>query len=278
MANEASTQGNNRLAPARRRGFTRCPKCGHRPLPEDQGLPAECPACGVILAKVAARRDDDAGAHPFAPPAVVFDEAAHDDTPTWRELIFEVRSAPDAPALWLRLTLVVGFAVWGGVLVFLDYRTGAMGGSVIHAPLLIFHEAGHFVFRLAGHWLMVLGGTLGQLLMPAIMAGALLRQNRDPFGAALAVWLFGVSLLDIAPYVYDALEPQLMLLSGSTGEAGGHDWIYLLESVGLLRRAHGLGAIVHAAGTLVVIAAIGWAVCVLKHESVRHRDDPVTTT
>jgi predicted nucleic acid-binding Zn-ribbon protein len=33
--------------------FTLCPKCGHSPLPADQALPAACPACGVILAKVA---------------------------------------------------------------------------------------------------------------------------------------------------------------------------------------------------------------------------------
>lgn len=173
--------------------------------------------------------------------------------------------------LWLRAALIAAFAVWGIVLAFLDHRTGALGSSVIHGPLLIFHEAGHFVFRLGGEWMMVLGGTLGQLIMPALMMGALLCKNRDPFGAALAFWLFGVSLLDIAPYVYDALDPQLMLLSGRIGEDGGHDWIYLLRSVGLLGRAHGLGALVHAAGTLIVLTAIGWAAWVLKQEWARHR-------
>ncbi len=36
-----------------------CPKCGHTPLPKDQRLPAQCPACGVILVKVV--RQDGAG-------------------------------------------------------------------------------------------------------------------------------------------------------------------------------------------------------------------------
>jgi len=29
----------------------RCPKCGHHPLPADASPLAECPKCGVILAK-----------------------------------------------------------------------------------------------------------------------------------------------------------------------------------------------------------------------------------
>jgi len=101
------------------------------------------------------------------------------------------------------------------------------------------------VFRLFGQWIMVLGGTLGQLIMPAILGGALLFKNRDPFGASIGLWFFGVSLLDIAPYMYDALDPQLMLLSGTTGEEGGHDWIYLFTSVGLLGKAQIIGGLVH---------------------------------
>jgi hypothetical protein len=38
------------------------------------------------------------------------------------------------------------------------------------------------------------------------------------------------SILDLAPYIYDARDPQLILLGGHTGEDGHHDWIYLLET------------------------------------------------
>ena len=100
----------------------------------------------------------------------------------------------------------------------MDYRVGEMGESFLHRPLLVFHEAGHIVFMAFGEWMTILGGTLGQLLMPILLAGALLLKNRDPFGAAVGLWLFGVSVLDVAPYMYDALHPQLMLLSGTTGE------------------------------------------------------------
>ncbi len=39
--------------------FTQCPKYGHTPLPHDQASPAACPACGVILAKVAQALKED---------------------------------------------------------------------------------------------------------------------------------------------------------------------------------------------------------------------------
>ena len=92
---------------------------------------------------------------------------------------------------------------------------------------------------------------------------AFLWKNRDPFGAALGLWLLGVSLLDVAPYMFDALDPQLMLLSGGTGEDGGHDWIYLFRSMGLLQRAPLIGALTHKLGALVVLLALAWAAWLL---------------
>ena len=46
-----------------------------------------------------------------------------------------------------------------------------------------------------GIWLMVIVGTLGQRIMPAVMCGARLLKNRDPFGASIGVWMFGVSVV-----------------------------------------------------------------------------------
>ena len=120
---------------------------------------------------------------------------------------------------------------------------------------------------------MFLGGTLGQLLMPLLLAGALLRKNRDPFSAAIGMWFFGVSLLDVSPYLYDALSPQLMLLSGRTGEEGGHDWIYLLNSLGLMAKAHMLGGLTHKLGALVVVLSLAWGGWVLKLQYARLSGD-----
>ncbi|MEO8298647.1 MAG: hypothetical protein ABI574_12660, partial [Burkholderiales bacterium] len=98
---------------------------------------------------------------------------------------------------------------------------------------------------------------------PAILCIALLRQRQDAFGASFGLWFVGVSLLDVAPYVYDSRHPQLMLLSGATGEEGGHDWIYLLSSMHLLNHAQGLGAVVRLLGACVVLAALGWGAWLL---------------
>lgn len=234
---------------------TRCPKCGHRPLPQEQSLPAACPACGVILAKVGQRL-------PRAPR--VAQAARHERGAGLAAWLLHVPDRTEPCLWWLRMATLGVFAAWGLALIGADHRSGEIAASFLHGPLLIFHEAGHVIFRPFGEWMAVLGGTLMQLLMPAVMAVALLWRNRDPFGAALALWLLGVSLLDVAPYVHDALQPQLLLLNGSVGDAGGHDWIYLLESTGWRARAPLLGALIHRLGALVLLLALGWAAWLLR--------------
>jgi hypothetical protein len=252
--------------------FAKCPKCGHSPLPAHQALPAACPACGVILAKVA-RVQMKAGQTP-----VPGDGGANQNRANWANdvgpvsrssLIFQTPGHIDPGAFWSRVALLAAFSIWGLVLIGLDYRTGEIGTAFLHRPLLIFHEAGHVIFRLLGHWMMVLGGTLGQLVMPGILIGALLLKNRDPYGASIGLWFFGVSLLDTAPYMYDALHPQLTLLSGATGEEGGHDWIYLFSSLGLLQKAQMIGGLCHKLGALTVILALGWGARTLVHDHAR---------
>ena len=231
---------------------SRCPKCRHARLPADQSFPAECPACGVILARAGVE----------SPPR---QERADDSEPDGSDsLLWQVPAQVDATAFKGRVALLVGFAVWGMRLCWLDYRDGEMMDSFIHGPLLIFHEAGHVIFRAFGEWVGVLGGTLGQLMMPALLGVALLWKNRDPFGAALGLWLFGVSVLDVSPYMYDAWEPKLTLLGGGTGNDSFHDWIYLLTSANQLRHAQRIGALTHALGVAIVVLALAWAAGVLR--------------
>ncbi len=255
--------------------YTQCPKCGHAPLPQDQALPAACPACGLVLAKfgmrlalpIAAQSADHWDGKGNMNDRDEGDE--RDDSDSWRvrftALVTHVPSQVDAVTFWARVVMLVVFTFWGLRLIALDFRTGGMvgGGSFLHGPLLIFHEAGHVIFRLLGEFMMIAGGSLGQLIMPAILCGALLITNRDPFGAAIGLWLFGASLLDLAPYIYDSLHPQLILLGGHTGEDGGHDWIYLLDKMGLLKHSQGLGWFVHKLGALVMLLAIGWGAWLL---------------
>jgi len=257
--------------------FARCPKCDHHPLPPDQALPAACPACGVILAKMVqsaqerSKHQSAAPTHHPARPALKTESTAAAERSADR--MVDAPSRSDATQWGWRTAMLAGFCLWGLRLISLDYSDGEMATSFIHGPLLIFHEAGHVLFRPFGEWMTIFGGTLGQLLMPALLCGALLLKNRDRFGASIGLWLFGVSLLDVAPYMYDALHPQLVLLSGGTGEDGGHDWIYLFSSMGKLHRAQAIGAATHKLGALVVLSALGWGAWTLMRQRDLGADD-----
>jgi hypothetical protein len=186
-----------------------------------------------------------------------------DSAVTVRSLLFETSSKMNAIALSARAGLLVLVAWWGIGLISLSIDEGEINSSFLHGPLLVFHEAGHVIFRPFGEFVMMLGGTLGQLLVPAILSAALLLKNRDPLGSSIGRWFVGVSLLDVEPYIYDAFHPRLVLLTGTTGEDGPHDWIYILDAVGLRSQAQGLGGLVHALGAATFVSAVVWGAIVL---------------
>ena len=86
--------------------------------------------------------------------------------------------------------------------------------------------------------MMSLGGSLFQVIVPLVCAGAFLFQQDDPFGASVCVWWAGESLLDLAPYIDDARSLQLMLLGGPAAEVEGHDWEAILMALGWLHLDH----------------------------------------
>jgi hypothetical protein len=142
----------------------------------------------------------------------------------------------------------------------------SLNQSFLHWVNLPFHEAGHLVFRPFGAFLHSLGGTLGQLLMPATCCAVLLIQTRDPFGASVALWWFGENFLDIAPYIADARAGALPLLGGNFGHSapyGFHDWAYLLTESGLLHLDRALARASFVAGCLIMIVALAWGAALL---------------
>jgi hypothetical protein len=139
-----------------------------------------------------------------------------------------------------------------------------LGGSFLHLVNLPFHEAGHVLFAPFGRFMTTLGGSLLQVAVPLICAAVFLTKTRDPFAASAALWWTGQNLMDLAPYIADARALQLVLLGGHTGaEVEGHDWEYLLQTLGWLHRDVALGRASFAIGAILMSAALAWGAAVL---------------
>ncbi len=119
---------------------------------------------------------------------------------------------------------------------------------------LAIHETGHLVFAFGGDTLMLLGGSLFQLLVPAVFAVALWRQG-DRHGATVPLWWLGQNCWNVSVYIKDARTEALPLVGG-----GEHDWALLLEGWGWLERDQVLGGAVFVVGVVwyVVAIVVGW--------------------
>lgn len=134
-----------------------------------------------------------------------------------------------------------------------------VAGSFLHLINLPFHEAGHIIFSPFGSFMMSLGGSLTQVLIPLVCAVEFVRRD-DWFGAMAGIWWAGQNLIDLGPYIADARALQLVLLGGFTGaQVEGHDWEAILTALGWLRYDRTLGYAAHWIGSLAMIGAIGYA-------------------
>ena len=75
---------------------------------------------------------------------------------------------------------------------------------------LALHEAGHPVVGLFSERLMVYGGTIFQLLFPALFAHHFWRRRQAPGFAAMLLWL-AESLMNVGRYMKDARAQALPL-------------------------------------------------------------------
>lgn len=158
-----------------------------------------------------------------------------------------------------RALLLVLLGAWSVRLIGYDLGEAEINQSFMHSILLPIHEAGHVFFMPFGEFLTILGGSLFQVALPAALGVAFRVKNGDRFAAAICLWWSAISVVDVAPYIYDSLNPQMILLGGHTGEDGPHDWIYLLGRWGQIGNAHGWGRAAHKLGALAAVASLTFA-------------------
>ena len=231
-----------------------CPKCSF----EQGDDRKECAKCGLVFEKYSKRRT--VTLEPEEPPPQE-QEAAPEQRISVRELLFEVDVETNPLYFGGRAVLFLIILVWGMKLILTPLGSDYKMNNFMHLINLPFHEAGHIVFRPFGQWMMSLGGTLGQLLMPLVCLAVLLLKARDAFGASVCLWWFGENFVDIAPYINDARALKLPLLGGNVGKSspyGFHDWEYILNEIGWLRYDHALAQMADKTGTLLILAALAW--------------------
>jgi len=138
---------------------------------------------------------------------------------------------------------------------FLWIAYNPMAGSFLDMVDLPIHETGHLLFRLFGEFMMVAGGSLFQVIVPAVFVGYFYWHEKY-YSAAVVLFWVGQSILNVSVYAADAVVMQLVLTSGLTGSEGSfHDWNYLLTTTGLIGATKTVAGIIRLFGTLTIIAA-----------------------
>jgi hypothetical protein len=125
---------------------------------------------------------------------------------------------------------------------------------------LAIHEAGHPLFGIFadenqigfGYTLMILGGTLLELLVPFACAVTFYFRREVP-GVAFCLFWFCENFLYIGHYMATARSMDIQLVG-----SGEHDWEILLAHWNLLIHDQQIGHATQALGWLGMIAVAGW--------------------
>lgn len=130
-----------------------------------------------------------------------------------------------------------------------------MQGSFLDNVDLPIHETGHLIFRILGEFMGIAGGSLFQVIFPAVFVGYFIWQKSFYSAAIVLLWV-GQSILNVWVYAADAVVMQLVLTSGFTGSEGSfHDWNYLLTTTELINSTKTVAGIIRFIGTVTIIIA-----------------------
>ena len=164
---------------------------------------------------------------------------------------------------WQRVPRVqfIAWAVFYGLLlIFLAFHFGQL--TLLDNVHLIIHEAGHMLFGWFGETPGLWGGTLFQLLVPALLAAAFIARKELP-GTVFCIFAFFHSLNGVAAYMADALRLELPLVTvGAIADESMHDWVRIFTQLGVLRHAIQIGDAVRLlawCGMLATLAWFGWS-------------------
>ena len=207
-----------------------CSHCGRSNSPESE-------FCWACYENLHAPKETAAARRQAAQTRLANDSAAEEDVVS--------RSGIWASAG--RFILIIGLAFF-----YSRWFTAANYFSPVDHVNLAFHEAGHIFLGLFGRFIMTAGGTIFQLLIPALCAAHLWRQG-NRLGWQLCVFWFGENFLNISMYAGDAINQALPLVGG-----GVHDWTYLLTETHLIAHTPATARFIFVIGSVFIFCALGF--------------------
>jgi hypothetical protein len=182
-------------------------------------------------------------------------------------LTVEERAA--TPVTGARTIGRAGFLVVGAIYAMIRLTNPAWWDLLDDVNLAV-HEAGHIIFGFFGDIPGVLGGSLFQIIIPAVFAGYFFRSRQRFSGAMTLIWV-AQSMVNVSIYIKDARAQQLSLLGG---ENSIHDWWYLLINWDLLQSDLRIGGFVHFLAAMVFTIGLVLGGAVIYHDAETARSSP----
>lgn len=134
----------------------------------------------------------------------------------------------------------------------LSDRYASFTAYVTWGLAIVPHEAGHLICQPFGWLIMVLGGSIWQIL--AYVLVGLFALYKRKLEAALLIWaVIGHSFIDLSVYIGDAAERKLPLLFGNNKDH--HDWWNILKHYNALEHDDTIAIITVIIGTLIALSA-----------------------
>lgn len=239
--------------------YQECPKCGFKNSPDKQD--ESCPQCGLIFDKWLKKQYK----------SKILSTNQHDSSSirsfiqTYKNRLLYVPENLPNHRFHLNVVIYALFFVWGWSFILADHYSAELNNSFMHLINLVFHEAGHVIFRLLGDFMAILGGSLLQLLVPVIFLFSFFKR-KDAFAASIMLWWLAQSMMDLVAYIDDAQRQEMWLLGGVQGKdlPGIHDWNNILGQLGLLNYAHFLAVLVSWLAIFIMLLAFFWGAVLLK--------------
>lgn len=242
-----------------------CPKCRYQRQAIDHNIhPDICPSCGIVYSKFIAKNSQENIAHDSDPETDIHSEVEEILT-LRKQLIAAFLYVPervDAGAFWARVACLIAFAIWGGYFITGGVDWEKIGSSFMHLINLPFHEFGHILFMPFGEFMMFLGGSLFQVLLPLALMCVFVFKQRDTFAGSITLWWCGQSFIDVSPYIADAEYRALPLVGGGGEES--HDWGNLLTMMDALDNTQTIANCSFGIGAMLIIVALVWGGWILK--------------